>query len=61
MQAKEGRLHILYHMLKAKPKPSEKLSPSVPKMLTLVVPLAAIGKVRIPADRLDAVHHHNVL
>lgn len=44
-QAKEGRVHILYQMLKAKATHSETLSPAVPKMQTLTVPLSAIGKI----------------
>eukprot|EP00281_Chroomonas_sp_CCMP1168_P015113 CAMPEP_0206218714 /NCGR_PEP_ID=MMETSP0047_2-20121206/3941_1 /ASSEMBLY_ACC=CAM_ASM_000192 /TAXON_ID=195065 /ORGANISM="Chroomonas mesostigmatica_cf, Strain CCMP1168" /LENGTH=735 /DNA_ID=CAMNT_0053641225 /DNA_START=57 /DNA_END=2261 /DNA_ORIENTATION=+ len=51
-QAKEGRLHILYHMLKAKPTHSEKLSPAVPKMLTLTVPQSAIGKIIGPGGSM---------
>jgi polyribonucleotide nucleotidyltransferase len=38
MQAKSGRLHMLYHMLKAQPKPAEEMAPSVPKMLSLTIP-----------------------
>jgi hypothetical protein len=37
-QAKEGRLHMLFHMLKAQPKPATELSPAVPKMTTVTVP-----------------------
>jgi len=44
-QAKEGRLHMLFHMLKAQPKPATELSPAVPKMTTVTVPQSAIGKI----------------
>jgi polyribonucleotide nucleotidyltransferase len=37
-QAKSGRLHMLYHMLKAQPKPKTEMAPSVPKMITLSIP-----------------------
>eukprot|EP00290_Baffinella_frigidus_P009908 CAMPEP_0180124878 /NCGR_PEP_ID=MMETSP0986-20121125/4885_1 /TAXON_ID=697907 /ORGANISM="non described non described, Strain CCMP2293" /LENGTH=885 /DNA_ID=CAMNT_0022064245 /DNA_START=180 /DNA_END=2837 /DNA_ORIENTATION=- len=45
MQAKSGRLHMLYHMLKASPKPKTQMAPSVPKMIKLSIPQSAIGKV----------------
>jgi len=44
-QAKEGRLHMLFHMLKAQPKPADQLAPAVPKMTTLTIPQSAIGKI----------------
>jgi len=44
-QAKEGRLHMLFHMLKAQPKPADVLAPSVPKMVTVTIPQSAIGKI----------------
>ena len=44
-QAREGRLHMLFHMLKAQPQPATELSPSVSKMVTLTVPQTAIGKI----------------
>jgi len=44
-QAREGRLHMLYHMLKAQPKPATELAPSVPKMVTVTIPQSAIGKI----------------
>jgi len=44
-QAKEGRLHMLFHMLKAQPKPAVEMSPAVPKMTTVTVPQSAIGKI----------------
>ena len=36
---------MLFHMLKAQPKPADVLAPSVPKMTTLTVPQSAIGKI----------------
>jgi len=45
LQAKEGRLHMLFHMLKAQPKPADQLAPSVPKMTTITIPQSAIGKI----------------
>jgi len=51
-QAKEGRLHMLYHMLKAKKEPTDTLAPSVPKMLTMSIPQSAIGKVIGPGGAM---------
>eukprot|EP00287_Rhodomonas_sp_CCMP768_P028501 CAMPEP_0202853120 /NCGR_PEP_ID=MMETSP1389-20130828/90317_1 /ASSEMBLY_ACC=CAM_ASM_000865 /TAXON_ID=302021 /ORGANISM="Rhodomonas sp., Strain CCMP768" /LENGTH=881 /DNA_ID=CAMNT_0049531659 /DNA_START=232 /DNA_END=2878 /DNA_ORIENTATION=- len=51
-QAKEGRLHMLYHMLRAKKEPTEVLAPSVPKMVTMTIPQSAIGKVIGPGGAM---------
>jgi len=44
-QAREGRVHMLVHMLKAQAKPRPELAPSVPKLVRFSVPLVAIGKI----------------
>lgn len=45
-------MHILYQMLKAKSTHSETLSPAVPKMQSINVPLSAIGKIIGPGGAM---------
>ena len=44
-QARKGRLHILDNMKRSMPGPRAELPPTVPRMITVLVPPATIGKV----------------
>lgn len=51
-QAREGRHHILNEMNKAKPGPSENLSPHAPRIAVLIVDVEKIGDIIGPGGRV---------
>mmetsp|Transcript_10460 Transcript_10460/g.27705 ORF Transcript_10460/g.27705 Transcript_10460/m.27705 type:complete len:658 (+) Transcript_10460:555-2528(+) len=50
-QARQGRLHILEQMQAALPGPRTELPSTVPKMISLAVPVSSIGKVIGPGGK----------
>jgi polyribonucleotide nucleotidyltransferase len=51
-QAKQGRLHILDHMLQTLPAPRTQLSPYAPKIDTIQIPVDRIGEIIGPGGKI---------